>query len=363
MDEIITYDGPVELIPAQRPASSLQAVPQFDGDMFRRFIEYTDRKDTTIKGYLTYIRQFAKWLSDNGITQPQRDDVRAYRDHLASSGLSAGTQAQYLRAVKHFFKWTAAEGIYPNISENVHGAKVRQDIHRKDALERSAVSEIADSIDRSTEAGKRLYAMYMLCITGGLRTVELHRADVGDLKTVGHKTYLYIQGKGHDSKDAPILIIPEVYAAIQDYLNNRSTKPTAKSPLFTATGNRNKGGRIAATTISQMLKSAMVNAGYDSDRLTAHSLRHTSGTGAYKATGNIFLAQKHQRHVDVSTTQIYVHAEERDERNTEAQVYSYYFDKDNDQGSERDKAMKILSTLEQSKVHLALDFLTSLKGA
>lgn len=363
MNELEIYSGDVvELAPAQR-STALQATQTFSEDLFGRFIEYTDRKPTTVKGYITYIRQFAKWLSDNGIYQPQREDIRAYRDHLASSDLTTGTQAQYLRAIKHFFKWTAAEGVYPNIAENVHGAKVRQDIHKKDALERDAVKEIADTIDRSTEQGKRLYAMYLLCISGGLRTVELHRADVGDLKTVGKKVYLYVQGKGHDDKDSPILIIPEVHAAIKDYLDHRSTKPTPKTPLFTATGNRNKDGRIAATTISQMLKAAMVNAGYDSDRLTAHSLRHTSGTAAYKATGNIFVAQKHQRHADVATTQIYVHAEERDERETEKQVYDYYFNQGKDQGTEREQAIQLLTTLDQTKLHLAIDYLKALQGA
>lgn len=307
-------------------AQSNQA-PAFNSNLFERFVDYVDRKPTTIKGYITCIRQFVEWLDCNGITQPKRDDIKAYRDHLTSSDLATGTQTQYLRAVKHFFKWTASEGLYPNIADNIHGAKVRRDIHKKDALQREDVAQIASTIDRSDEQGRRLYAMYLLCVICGLRTIEIHRADVGDLKTVGGTTYLYLQGKGHDDKDAPVLLIPEVKAAIDEYFEIRAEKVTAKSPLFTSTSNRSKGGRIATTTISTMLKEMLVNAGYDSDRLTAHSLRHTSGTGAHKAGIDLYGVQHLMRHCDPATSEIYIHddnhkaAEEKGRKG----IYDYYF--------------------------------------
>ena len=308
-------------------AQSNQA-PAFNSNLFERFVDYADRKPTTIKGYITCIRQFVEWLDCNGITQPKRDDIKAYRDHLTSSDLATGTQTQYLRAVKHFFKWTASEGLYPNIADNIHGAKVRRDIHKKDALQREDVARIASTIDRSDEQGRRLYAMYLLCVICGLRTIELHRADVGDLKTVGGTTYLYLQGKGHDDKDAPVLLIPEVKAAIDEYFEIRAEKVTAKSPLFTSTSNRSKGGRIATTTISTMLKEMLVNAGYDSDRLTAHSGRHTAAeTALYNCGADIYDTQQLMGHSDPATTEIYVTKKnqfELEKRYRQA-IYNAYF--------------------------------------
>ena len=299
----------------------------FSASLFDSFIDYTDRKDTTIKGYLTCLRRFAAWIEDNSIMQPGREDIKAYRDHLAHSNLAVGTQLQYLRAVKHFFKWTAAEGLYPNIADNIHGAKVRHDVHKKDALQREDVARIAETIDRTTENGKRTYAMYLLCVICGLRTIEIHRADVGDIKTVGGTTYLYLQGKGQDDKDAPVLLIKEVYEAITDYLATRTEKVTPKSPLFTSTSNRSKGGRIATTTISTMLKDMLVKAGYDSDRLTAHSLRHTSGTGAHKAGIDLYGVQHLMRHCDPATSEIYIHDDDHKaaEEKGRQGIYNYYF--------------------------------------
>lgn len=336
-------------------------------DLFQRYIEYIDRRPSTMKGYITCLRQFAKWMQDTGTTAPQRADILAYKEyltgaHFGRSGaetLKAGTKQQYLRAVKSFFRWTAAEGLYPNIADNIHGESVTTE-HKKDALERDAVQTIAEAIDRSDEKGKRLYAMYLLCISCGLRTVEINRANIEDIKTVGKRTYLYLQGKGHSEHDQPVLLIPEVKDALQAYLDSRTDHYTSKSPLFVSSSNRSKGQRIAPTTISTMLKGALVAAGYDSDRLTAHSLRHTSGTGAYKATGNIYLAQKHQRHVDPATTEIYVHAEEREERDTERQVYDYYFKPDTAQ-DDRQEAINLLSTLNPAKLHQVCEFIRAIR--
>lgn len=346
--------------------ASLQA-QQIDISLLERFIKYTDREATTTKGYITCLRVFARWLQAEGITQPTREDILAYKEYLNTPSfgkdnaneLKAGTKQQYLRAVKHFFKWTAAEGFYPNIADNIHTVKINNSVHKKDALERDAVKKIAESIDTSTEQGKRLYAMYLLCISCGLRTIEINRANIEDIKKNGERTYLYLQGKGHSEHDAPVLLIPEVQEALTDYLNSRTDKYTSKSPLFVSTGNRSGGKRIATTTISTMLKGALKGAGYDSDRLTAHSLRHTSGTGAYKATGSLYLAQKHQRHADPSTTEIYIHAEEREERNTEAQVYDYYFNPDADIDIKQE-AINLIYNMPADKLKTACELLKAM---
>lgn len=332
--------------------------PVFSADLIARFIDYTDVNDVTMKGYITCIRAFVRWMHAEGITQPRREDVKRYKEYLERADFTAGTRAQYMRGVKHFFKWTAAEGLYPNVADNIKikGTSTR---HKKDALGRDDVPAIADSIDRSTEQGKRLYAIYLLCVVCGLRTIEVSRAKVEDIKTTGGKSYLWVWGKGHQEPDTPVLLIPEVKAALDDYMGSRTDKPTGKSPLFVSTSNRSKGQPIAATTISTTIKGLMRGAGYDSDRLTAHSLRHSSGTAAYKATHNLYLAQQHQRHADPATTEIYIHDEERDERNTEELVYNYYFNPSakDDPAAE---AIGIIRRLAPSKLQAALTMLRAM---
>ena len=88
-----------------------------------RWVAYLDAAPKTIETYARAIRQFICFLSEQDIVQPTRTDVLAYR-HYLSQGKKPATVQLYLMAVKQFFKWTAQEGLYPNISSNIKGAKL-----------------------------------------------------------------------------------------------------------------------------------------------------------------------------------------------------------------------------------------------
>ena len=332
------------------------AVINFSSNLFNSFVEYLDVKDSTMKGYVTYTRQFLKWLQAEGIGQPQREDVKAYKAYLEGQNFTVGTKAQYLRAVKYFFKWTAAEGLYPNIADNIKTAKTRQDNTKKEAFAEEDVQIILDSIDRSTEAGKRDFAMILLSVTGGLRIIEMQRADIQDMQTVKGQRVLYIQGKGRDSKDEYVKLIPEVAAAIDDYLQNRP--PYKKNePLFTGTSNRNRGGRMTVPTISKNIKQVFQAAGYDSSKLTAHSLRHTSNTMLFKAGADLFTVQKHARHSDPKTTEIYLHILDKEASRNEQKIYNQIFNLKQDTAKE---AYEILQKLPEDAQKAVLDYVKEL---
>lgn len=342
---------------------TVATVPAFSDDLFTRFIDYSDRKATTIKGYVSCIRQFAKWVQANGIQQPTRDDIKAYRDYLNTTDLKASTRAQYLRAVKHFFKWTASEGLYPNIADNIHGAKVDNSKHKRDDVPREAVSKIRASIDTTTEEGKRTLAMFLLCVDNGTRCVELSRLNCGDIKTIDGERRIYLYGKGRDEADQDEALLPEVAEAIDDYLEHRTEPVKAKSPLFTSTSNRNKGGRIAPTTISTMIKRLLQGAGYDSDRITAHSLRHSSGTAAAKTLG-IYEAQKAMRHQSPDTTMRYVHDDDHIKADREAReaIHAYFFGEGTAQPV-MPALQQAITTLSQDEQAAVLAFIKTMKGA
>lgn len=317
-------------------------------------------KPTTYKAYQTCMRVFDDWLQDQGTTQPTATDLLNYKLHLEEDGIAAGTRRQYIRLVKAFFEWTAAAGLYPDIALHVQGVKMQTNIYHRDALKPEDVQKIAASIDTSTTAGKRLYAVFLLCVSCGLRMIEVSRARMQDKREEHGRWYLYVQGKGHDEPDTAVLLPDEVVAAIDDYLQDVDPLyKLPKSPLFSSTSNRSKGQRIAATTLSTQLKAAFVAAGYDSSRITAHSLRHTSGTAVYKATHNIYLAQQHQRHKDPKTTEIYVHADDRETRTTEDIAFDYLMNKPGNLDP-REEAVKLIEQMPADKLATALQILKAL---
>ena len=295
-----------ELQQIQRQNNSLDVVRTLDFNIFERFINYLDASPKTVETYKKALRQFFNYLGVHGIRQPQREDVLAFRDDLKASGLKPTTVQNYITATRIFFKWTEQEGLYPNIAEHVKGAKLDKN-HKKDYLTSRQAKEVLAGVQTDSEEGLRNYAILSLMVTGGLRTIEVSRADVGDLRTVGENTVLFVQGKGREEETEYIKISAPVEKAIRTYLKARDLT-TEEQPLFTSTSNNSRGKRITTRTVSAIVKNALKNAGYDSARLTAHSLRHTAITLALLAGREITEVQQFARHANLNTTMIYNHA-------------------------------------------------------
>lgn len=311
-----------------REYKDLMTLNQFKFEYFQRFIEFCDVKEKTIENYKTFLKNFAKWLEDNGIDEPTREDIKAYKKYLSDEPLSIGTKQQYFQAVKVFFKWLSCEGIYQNITEGIKSFKVRTSETQKEAFTEEELQKILSSIDTTTQKGKRDKAMLLLAITGGLRIIELMRADVGDIKERNRQKVLFIQGKGRDSKDEYVKIIPEVEEAIQDYLSTRSISKLSE-PLFVGTSNRAKNERISETSLSRLFKTIFRESGFNSSRLTAHSLRHSSNTLLFKSCSDIYKVQKHARHTQIQTTERYIHSFEREKDTSEQDIFNQLFQKKN----------------------------------
>lgn len=363
---------------AVMPRQEMAPAREITAALFADFIAFIDRSEKTTRTYLTNLRQFMAWMKYSATPRPARQDIISYREWLTAEhdaisldlqsargwqyrtdsagnpvrvSCKPATVKAYLQSVKQFFSWTAANGYYPNVAANIHGPKITE-AHKKDALTAAEVLQIETSIaaaaaqrtaaagdaakdksgrvQRSTEQGKRLYAMYLLAVNAGLRTVEISRANIKDLETKGGKAWLYIWGKGHSEPDQKKPLAAEVKAALDAYIESRTDNPTGNSPLFVSTGNRSGGKRIAPTTISTMLKRALQQAGFDSDRLTAHSLRHSTAQNVMEITGrNIYQTQQYLRHSSPKTTEIYLENDTaaQDER-IAALLYRHYHGED-----------------------------------
>ena len=291
-------------------------------DLFASFIEYLDASPKTVETYTRAIRQFFKYVQEKGISQPTREDIIAYREYLKGSHKPTTVQ-NYIVAVRLFFQWTEQKGLYPNVAEHIKGAKLDKN-HKKDYLTSRQVKKVLETAKEESLQGLRDYAILALMFTGGLRTIEVSRANIEDLRIAGDSEVLYLQGKGHEEKTDYIKLIPKVEDAIRVYLKARGTlDPT--EPLFTSTSNNSRGDRISTRTISGIVKNALKNAGYDSDKLTAHSTRHTAVTLALMGGQKLEEVQQFARHKNLATTLIYAHNLDRAKNNCEATIAKAIF--------------------------------------
>lgn len=281
--------------------------PTLNSAALDSFSAFIDGSQKTVETYTKAVKKLWKYLTARGIFQPQRADIIQYREHLKAEGLKPSTVQNYIIAARLFFQWAEQAGVYPNIAAHIKGAKLDR-AHKKDYLTTAQVQSILHAIDGDSIKDKRDFAMLSLMITGGLRTIEVSRANIGDLRTVGNATVLYLQGKGREEKTEYIKVAPPVEKAIRQYLSRRKDASNSEAPLFTSTSNNSKGERLTTRSIRATAKKRMQAAGYDSERLTAHSLRHTAVTLALLAGRDITEVQQFARHANITTTMIYNHA-------------------------------------------------------
>lgn len=291
-------------------------------DLFTRWAAFIDAAPKSIETYKRNIKPFMLYMQDNGITHPKREDVIAYRDMLKEEH-KATTVNAYLIAVKLFFQWLETENIYPNITAHVKACKLSKD-HQKDPLTVKQTRKVFSAINRDTLIGKRDYALLLIMITAGLRDIETVRANVEDLRTRGDNTVLYLQGKGRDDRAEYVNCVEIAEDAIRDYLTARG-KPAGTSPLFVSHAHRNEGERLTTRSISRIVKTRLQAAGLDSDRLTAHSLRHTAGTTNLRNGGTLEETQQLLRHKSPVTTMIYIQEIERDKNRSEERIAQVLF--------------------------------------
>ena len=228
---------------------------------------------------------------------------------MKAEGKAPATINKYLTATKLFFKFLNQRGLYSVDISHIKGCKLTSE-HKRDALTSDQGKQVLKSFDTTSIAGLRNKAMTALMMCCGLRTIEVSRANIGDLVKTYGRTALYVQGKGRTDRRECVMIPAQVEAMINEYLVARGVSDVS-APLFAGIGNRNKGGRLTTDTISRTVKAAFKANHLDSKRLTAHSLRHSAATAMLLAGVELMKVQQILRHKNINTTMIYAHSLER----------------------------------------------------
>jgi integrase/recombinase XerD len=279
-------------------------------DLITRFILAQDVRPLSKSIYTRSIKQFFNWIERNELelNAMTREEIIKYKQDLLDAGHSSLTVAAYITVVRKFYEWTEANKIYPNIAKGVKAPK-RQRAFRKSSL----MPEQCTRLLNHFEGRPRDYAIINLLLRCGLRTCELVRANIQDIKYKGGRRVLYIQGKGHDDLDAFVCLTPKCSKAIDDYLATRGRYKESE-PLFVSVSNTNRGERLTTFTISTICKRGLRAIGLNDRSFTAHSLRHTCAVSILRAGGSIFDAQGVLRHASSTTTQIYVQSINEEQR-------------------------------------------------
>jgi integrase/recombinase XerC/integrase/recombinase XerD len=280
----------------------IKVSPQRIEELLDRFIASQDVKESSKLLYRRTLKQYFKWVDKKGylLSEIARHHLLQYKDELLLSGMSSLTVSSYITSVRRFYEWTEANKYYPNVAKGIKTPKRKQQFKKQPLLPAQAKALLSYYQDKAL----RDYAIVNLLLRTGLRTIEVMRANVGDITFKGSQRVLLVHGKGRDEKDNFVVLTDKAYKPIAEYLATRGNI-NGSEPLFTSISNNSKGKRLTTRTISYIAKKGLKAIGLDERSFTAHSLRHTTAVNILRAGGSLETAQFTLRHSNPATTQIY----------------------------------------------------------
>ncbi len=257
-------------------------------------------------------RKFSEWLQDYQDSPSVTGEViRAWIAEIKGRGYSPATINAWYAGVRAFFAWLVSDrGLNVNPTLGIRGARRRgtTTTHKRDSLtDTEMLRVLAFYAPQDAQAARNRAMLYLMAYTA-LRSVEIARADLQDLRTESGRLVLYVQGKGHEEKDTPVIIPQAAQGALYDWLALRDAEP---GPLFWAVKGKRKGERLSTRSIRRIVKAAFTGAGIQGKGKTAHSLRHTAITNAIRNGAPIQKVRAMARHASIETTMIYYHEVDR----------------------------------------------------
>ncbi|MEI2751098.1 MAG: tyrosine-type recombinase/integrase [Nitrospira sp.] len=265
--------------------------------------------------------------------------------------LEARTINVYLASLRAFCQWLKRTAQIPyNPMSAVKGMKVAKRFVR-DSLTEPEVERLIATFDvtvtdpAAQEQVLRDYAMTLLWVSTGTRSIELARAQRRHLNHRDGHPILYLHRKGSSSAEQPVVLAPWVLDALTAYFRMHDRRhhgggptepfrgPLPEHPLFAwlrGPGKyHSKRQNVAQTrgcrplgvgSIQAMMRhhleeaglSRLINPDTQSVRpISPHSLRHTAATLALKHGATIRQVQSMLGHADIQTTMIYLHEKDR----------------------------------------------------
>jgi len=263
------------------------------------------KSEATLDTYRRGFYRFTKWLAENEISSPNSRDVAQYRADMLAA-YSNQTVNLSLTAVRSFYRYLVSVGATPySIASDVKGTKrANANQHKRSELSAGEVLDVLATCD-DTPQGLRDKAIITLMAYCGLRTIEIQRANLTDLKVNG-RMVLWVWGKGHREADEYVVIPREQERIIRAWLAERA-KFGENSALFISLSHRNCGERMTTRAIRNLVKDHYHKAGIYDDTKTTHSLRHSAITSAIRHGATPMQVQAMARHSSFNTTLGYIH--------------------------------------------------------
>ena len=295
---------------------------------FERYLEFSiangNASEDTKRTYRSYLKQFLLWCDREEIypARVKSTEIIAYRSYLISEGKSTNTIALTLVALRHFYK-SNLELVTENPVVEIKPPQARGNSQtRLTYCNLEQLDKLLSQVEEATKADplRSLRDRLIICLMAvqGCRVVEIHRANVGDLRR-GEHWDLWIEGK---NSQRIIALRDDLIPLVQSYLEALATvvgELDPHGPLFISFSNQTFGQRLSRRGIGYLIDNYLTQCNLkridNHQSRSAHSLRHTAGTLSLAGGASLREVQDLLGHRDPETTAIYAHVLDRYENN------------------------------------------------
>ncbi len=211
--------------------------------------------------------------------------------------LAANTACGYLRVLKTFSRWLAAEEQGYTARDAMAGLRLpKRPKERKEPLTETEMGDLLDGYDLRSPIPNRDFAILLTYLGTGLRATELTNLLLDDVRVADG--YLRVR-RGKGGKTRAVSLPSEVATALFRY--RQHYRPHSDDPHFFLT---RTGTPLTYNAIKLVLRRARRRS--DIPRLHAHLLRHSFGVAALRGGMDLMTLKETLGHEDIRTTTIYL---------------------------------------------------------
>lgn len=232
----------------------------------------------TVRVETGIIRQFLYFLEQSGITDAARITTENVLDFVRQeSSNHKSSMSQFLRTMRKFVCFLRSECI---VDLNADRFLKNAGRCRKKSLPCFTADElrrIFQEIDRSTDKGRRDYAVFLLSLRTGLRASDITKLKLTDINWI-EKTIMVVQKKTKTALELPLPV--DVGNAIADYILHSRYK-TDNPYIFLRHRGAPCADPIEPASFNGYLRRYMKAAGIERagwDGKSFHAFRRTAGT-------------------------------------------------------------------------------------
>lgn len=290
--------------------------PAMQAYFTQRLIGQRQASPNTIAAYRHTFRLLLRFATERTGTPPSELDIdqlgapliATFLEHLERErGNQAATRNNRLAAIHSLFAYLALQ--HPEHSASIQRVLAippkRTERNLLTYLTEVEVNALLAACDQSSWTGRRDHAMLALTIQTGLRISELIALSCQDI-TLGTGAHVHTIGKGRKERQTPLT--PTTKKMLRTWLAERTGAPG--DPLFpTTTGRRLSRDAIERRLAIHLATAATNCPSLASKHVTMHTLRHTAAMRLLLAGNDITVIALWLGHEQVTTTQIYLHAD------------------------------------------------------